>query len=100
MPPDADFEQCSVAFLKPFVKPADSAKAREELPLLKQAGQSVKTHTAKFNNRITEGTAIDSTTLALDFQQGLSRRIAPALVNFQSIATKQNVALVMVSLGK
>ncbi len=39
MPPDADFEQFSTAFLKRFVKPADSAKARRELPLLKQEGQ-------------------------------------------------------------
>ncbi len=98
MPPDADFEQFSTAFLKRFVKPADSAKARWELPLLKQEGQSVETYAAKFNNmnnRITEGTAIDSTTLAVYFQQGLTRRISTALVNSQSIATMQDLALVM-----
>ncbi|DBB01609.1 TPA: hypothetical protein ACH3X1_000253 [Trebouxia sp. C0004] len=42
-------------------------KARRELPLLRQEGQSAETYAAKFNNmsnRITEGTAIDSTTLA------------------------------------
>ncbi len=48
MPPDADFEQFSTAFLKRVVKPADSAKARRELPLLKQEGQSVETYAAKF----------------------------------------------------
>ncbi|DBA73268.1 TPA: hypothetical protein ACH3X1_011330 [Trebouxia sp. C0004] len=98
MPPDADFEQFSTTFLKRFVKPADSAKARRELPLLRQEGQSVETYAAKFNNmnnRITEGTAIDSTTLAVYFQQGLTRRISTALVNSQSIATMQNLALVM-----
>ena len=98
MLPDADFEQNSTAFLKRFVKPADSAKARRELPLLKQEGRLVETYAAKFNNmnnRITEGTAIDSTTLAVYFQQGLSRRISSALVNSQSIATMQNLALVM-----
>ncbi|DBA97331.1 TPA: hypothetical protein ACH3X1_015069 [Trebouxia sp. C0004] len=98
MPPNADFEKFSTAFLKRFVKPADSAKARRELPLLKQEGQSVETYAAKFNNmnnRITEGTAIDSTTLAVYFQQGLTRRISTALVNSQSIATMQNLALVM-----
>ncbi|DBA77992.1 TPA: hypothetical protein ACH3X1_009084 [Trebouxia sp. C0004] len=98
MLPDADFEQFSTAFLKRFVKPADSAKARRELPLLKQEGQSVETYAAKFNNmnnRITEGSAIDSTTLAVYFQQGLTRRISTALVNSQSIATMQNLALVM-----
>ncbi len=47
------------------------------------------------NNRITEGTAIDSTTLAVYFQQGLTRRISTALVNSQSIATMQDLALVM-----
>ncbi|DBA97008.1 TPA: hypothetical protein ACH3X1_015291 [Trebouxia sp. C0004] len=98
MPPDADFEQFTSAFLKRFVKPADSAKARRELPLLRQEGQSVETYAAKFNNmnnRITEGTAIDSTTLAVYFQQGLARRISTALVNSQSIATMQDLALVM-----
>ncbi|DBA79987.1 TPA: hypothetical protein ACH3X1_008190 [Trebouxia sp. C0004] len=92
MPPDADFEQFSTAFLKRFVKPVDSAKARRELPLLKQEGQSVETYAANFNNmnnRITEGTAIDSTTLAVCFQQGLTHRISTALVNSQSIATMQ-----------
>ncbi len=99
MPPDVDFEQFSTAFLKRFVKPADSAKARRDLPLLKQEGQSVETtYTANFNNmnnRITEGTAIDSTTLTVYFQQGLTRRISIALVNSQSIATMQGLALVM-----
>ncbi|DBB02830.1 TPA: hypothetical protein ACH3X1_013655 [Trebouxia sp. C0004] len=98
MPPDADFEQFTSAFLKRFVKPADSAKARRELPLLRQEGQSVETYAAKFNNmnnRITEGTAIDSTTLAVYFQQGFARRISTALVNSQSIATMQDLALVM-----
>ncbi|DBA88026.1 TPA: hypothetical protein ACH3X1_005008 [Trebouxia sp. C0004] len=47
------------------------------------------------NNRITEGTAIDSTTLAVCFQQGLARRISSALVSPQTIATMQNLALVM-----
>ena len=47
------------------------------------------------NNRITEGTTIDSTTVAVYFQQGLTRRISTALVNIQSIATIQNLALVM-----
>ncbi|DBA77776.1 TPA: hypothetical protein ACH3X1_009236 [Trebouxia sp. C0004] len=99
MPPDADFEQFSAAFLKPFAKPADSVyKARRELPLLRQEGQSIETYAAKFNNmnnRITEGTAIDSTTLALYFQQGLARRISSALVSSQTIATMQKLALVM-----
>jgi len=98
MPPDADFEQFSTAFLKRFVKPADSAKARRELPLLKQEGQSVETYAAKLNNmnnRIIEGTALDSTTLAVYFQQGLTRRISSALVDSQSIATMQDLALVI-----
>ena len=50
MPPDADFEQFSAAFSRRFVKPADSAKARRELPLLKQEGQSVEQYAANFNN--------------------------------------------------
>ncbi|DBA77848.1 TPA: hypothetical protein ACH3X1_009202 [Trebouxia sp. C0004] len=83
-----------------FVKPADSAdsKARRELPLLKQEGQSVETYAAKFNNmnnRNTEDTAIDSTTLVIYFQQGLTRRISSVLVSSQTIATMQNLALVM-----
>ena len=49
--------QVSMAFLNSFVKSADSAKARRELPLLKQEGQNM-------NKCITEGFAIDSTTLA------------------------------------
>ncbi|DBA85830.1 TPA: hypothetical protein ACH3X1_005379 [Trebouxia sp. C0004] len=98
MPPDADFEQFSAAFLKRFVKPADSAKARRELPLLRQEGQSVETYAATFNNMnncITEVTAIDSTTLAVYVQQGLARRISSALVSSQTIATMQNLAVVM-----
>ena len=72
--------------------------ARRELPLLKQEGQSVETRAAKFKNIIkciTEGIAIDSTTLAVYFQQGLTRRTSSALVSSQSIATMQDLALVM-----
>ncbi len=89
--------QFFIAFLRRFVKPADSAEARQEFPLLKQEGQSVETYAAKFNNmnHITEGSAIDSTTLAIHFQQGLTGRISSALVISQSIATMQNLALVM-----
>jgi hypothetical protein len=53
-------------FLKRFVTPADTAKVWSELPLLKQEGRSVETDAAKCNNmnsRITEGSAIGSTTL-------------------------------------
>ena len=35
LPPDADFKQFTEVFLKRFVKPADSAKARRDLPLLR-----------------------------------------------------------------
>ncbi len=90
--------QFCIAFLKRFIKPADSAEARQEFPLLKQEGQSVETYAAKvnnMNNHITEGSAIDSTTLAIHFQQGLTGRISSALVISQSIATMQNLALVM-----
>ncbi|DBB03121.1 TPA: hypothetical protein ACH3X1_013352 [Trebouxia sp. C0004] len=58
-------------------------KARRELPLLRQEEQSVETCAARFNmnNRISKGTAIDSTTLAVYFQQGLARKISSALVS-------------------
>ncbi len=62
MPPGADFEQFSTAFLKCCVTPADSAKAQRELPLLKQNRQSVETYAVKFNNNcFIEGLAIEST---------------------------------------
>ncbi len=47
------------------------------------------------NDRITEGSAIDNTTLAINFQQGLTHRIPSALVSSQSIATMQDLASVM-----
>ena len=52
------------------------------------------------NNCFTEAIAFDSTTLALYFQQGLTRRISTALVDSQSIATIQNLALVMAAVEK
>lgn len=55
-------------------------------------------YAAKFNNmndRITEGSAIDNTTLAINFQQGLTHRIPSALVSSRSIATMQDLASVM-----
>lgn len=90
--------QFFIALLKHFVKPADSAKARRELPLPMQEGQSVETYAAKFdkmNDRITEGSAIDNTKIAVNFQQGLTHRIPSALVSSQSIATMQDLASVM-----
>ena len=52
------------------------------------------------NNCFTEAIAFDSTTLAVYFQQGLTRKISTALVNSQSIATIQNLALVMAAVEK
>ena len=80
----------SEVFLKRYVKPSDSAKARAALPLLKQQELSVETYGAQFkamNGRITVGSPIDGTSLAILFYQGLSRRIANVILHAQPLST-------------
>ena len=87
---NSTFDEFSEVFLKHYVKPSDSAKARAALPLLKQQESSVETYGAQFkamNGRITVGCPIDSTSLAIHFYQGLNSRIANVTVSAQPLST-------------
>ena len=71
------FEMFSQAFLARFVKPSDSAKARAEIPLLKQTDsvESFASHFRNVNSRISVGSPIDTTTRANYFVHGLKSKI-------------------------
>ena len=74
LPPDASFNAFKKAFLKRFVKPSDSAKARRKIALLQQGDSSVEAHIDTFlstNMRITVSSPTDKTTLAGYFVAGL-----------------------------
>ena len=82
-------------FLKCFLTPADTAKAWYEPPLLNPEGQSVETEAAKCNNtnsRITEGTAVNSTTF---FNKALLARKSDTV----SLHTAQSTATPKLLLG-
>ena len=81
----------SQAFLARFVKPSDSAKARVEIPHLKQIDsvESFASHFRNVNSRISVGSPIDTTTLAGYFVHGLKTKLATALAAHCSLATMQ-----------
>ena len=89
----ASFEMFSQAFLACFVKPSDSAKARAEIPHLKQADlvESFASHFRSVNSRISVGSPIDTTTLASYFVRGLKSKLASALAAHCSLATMQEL---------
>ena len=89
----ASFEMFSQAFLARFVKPSDSAKARAEIPHLKQADsvESFASHFRSVNSRISVGSFIDTTTLASYFVHGLKSKLASALAAHCSLATMQEL---------
>ena len=82
---DATFAQFADAFLALFVKAADGRKARQELSEMKQGDVTVEAFAAQFRScaaRIVAsktGTAVDSTTQAGYFQNGLKRVILSKL---------------------
>ena len=81
MPASPTFADFSAAILARYVKPSDSAAARNEIPYLRQT-ESVEAFSSHFrlvNSRITVGTPIDTTTLANYFVQGLKRRVSKPL---------------------
>ena len=89
----SSFETFSQAFLARFVKPSDSAKARPEIPHLKQA-DSVETFASHFrsvNSHISVGSPIDTTTLASYFVRGLKSKLASALAAHCFLATMQKL---------
>ena len=83
----------SHAFLARFVKPSDSAKARAEIPHLKQADsvESFASHFRSVNSRISVGSPIDTTTLASYFVRGLKSKLASALAAHCFLATMQEL---------
>ena len=91
------FEMFSQAFLARFVKPSDSAKARAEIPHLKQSDsvESFASHFRNVNSRITVGSPIDTTTLAGYFIHGLKSKLASALAAHCSLATMQELDAVI-----
>ena len=66
MPPVPTFPDFAAVLLARFVKPSDSAKARVELPTLKQTSsvEAFASHFRSVNSRITVGSPIDTTSLA------------------------------------
>ena len=82
------FEMFSQAFLARFVKPSDSAKARAEIPHLKQIDsvESFASHFRNVNSRISLGSPIDTTTLPGYFVHGLKTKLANALAAHCSLA--------------
>ena len=87
------FEMFSQAFLARFVKPSDSAKARAEIPHLKQIDsvESFASHFRNVNSRISVGSPIDTTTLAGYFVHSLKTKLATALAAHCSLATVQEL---------
>ena len=76
LPENPSFAAFKALFLNRYVKPSDSAKARVELPQLKQAQKSVEEYATAFremNSRITVVSPVDTTTLAGWFISGLKR---------------------------
>ncbi|DBB00233.1 TPA: hypothetical protein ACH3X1_014062 [Trebouxia sp. C0004] len=86
-------EMFSQAFLARFVKPSDSAKARAEIPHLKQTGsvESFASHFRNVKSRISVGSPVDTTTLAGYFVPGLKTKLATALAAHCSLATMQEL---------
>ncbi|KAL3154644.1 hypothetical protein ABBQ32_014091 [Trebouxia sp. C0010 RCD-2024] len=93
MPPAPTFHDFKTAFLARFVKPSDSAKARSEIPTLKQTNsvEAFASHFRTVNSRITVGSPIDTTTLANFFVRGLNEKLAKALAAHCSLSIMQEL---------
>ena len=89
----------SQAFLAHFVKPnySDSAKARAEVPHLKQIDsvESFAAHFRNVNSCIIVGSPIETTTLASYFVHDLKSKLASALATHCSLATMQELDVVI-----
>ena len=89
MPPAPTLPDFAAVFLARLVKPSDTAKARAELPTLKQtsAVEAFASHFRSVNRRITVGSPIETTSLASLFVCGLKDKLANALVAHCSLST-------------
>ena len=93
LPYAATFENFSQAFLARFVKPSDSAKARAELPYLKQTDsvEAFASHFRNVNSRISVDSPTDTITLATYFVCGLKTKLAKTFAVHCSLATMQEL---------
>ena len=98
---DATFAQFADAFLARFVKAADGRKARQELSEMKHGDLTVEAFAAQFRScaaRIVAsktGTAVDSTTQAGCFQNGLKRVIVSKLQGIVELEVMSDIDLLM-----
>ncbi|KAL3153156.1 hypothetical protein ABBQ38_011909 [Trebouxia sp. C0009 RCD-2024] len=98
LPARATFAQFSEIFLARYVKPSDSQHARNDISHLTQADMSVEAFAAHFRSvksRITVGSPIDTSTLAGYFLNGLKKHIVAALTVTVSLATMQDLDLLI-----
>ena len=97
MPASPTFADFSTAFLACYVKPSNSAAARNEIPYLRQTElvEAFSSHFRLVKSHITVGTPIDTPTLANYFVQGLNRRVSKPLAAHYSIDVKSDLELVI-----
>ena len=96
--PNGSWLDFKTAFLKRFVKPSDSLKARVALQACAQGDLSVEAFASKFRgiaNRIVVGNPVDRTTQATWFLRGLNGRIMSRLQGSVEHTVMMDVDLVI-----